>query len=80
MAVLRRGHRFESLEAVKEELTHSAKMLIPYGLTGQVRNFAIINNNTRPNMEKYVDIFWHGPAGFKPATLQNRGNVLQVFK
>lgn len=38
VAVLRRGHRFESLEAVKEELTHSAKMLIPYGFTGQVRN------------------------------------------
>ncbi|XP_028174754.1 eEF1A lysine and N-terminal methyltransferase homolog isoform X3 [Ostrinia furnacalis] len=36
VAVLRRGHHFESLDAVKEELTHSAKMLIPYGFTGQI--------------------------------------------
>lgn len=36
VAVLRRGHKFESLDAVKEELAHAAKMLIPYGLTGQI--------------------------------------------
>ncbi|KAL0848842.1 hypothetical protein ABMA28_013262 [Loxostege sticticalis] len=36
VAVLRRGHHFESLDAVKEELTHSAKMLIPFGFTGQI--------------------------------------------
>ncbi|CAB3248151.1 unnamed protein product [Arctia plantaginis] len=36
VAVLRRGHKFESLDAVKEELAHAAKMLIPYGFTGQI--------------------------------------------
>ncbi|KAI5632989.1 methyltransferase domain-containing protein [Phthorimaea operculella] len=36
VAILRRGHVFESLDAVKEELTHSAKMLIPYGFSGQI--------------------------------------------
>lgn len=36
VAVLRRGHHFESLDAVKEELAHAAKMLIPYGFVGQV--------------------------------------------
>ncbi|KAM3959142.1 eEF1A lysine and N-terminal methyltransferase homolog isoform 1-T1 [Aphomia sociella] len=36
VAVLRRGHHFESLNAVKEELAHSAKMLIPYGFVGQI--------------------------------------------
>ncbi|XP_049870997.1 eEF1A lysine and N-terminal methyltransferase homolog [Pectinophora gossypiella] len=36
VAVLRRGHQFDSLDAVKEELTHPAKMLIPYGFTGQI--------------------------------------------
>lgn len=36
VAVLRRGHKFDSLEAVKEELAHAAKMLIPYGFVGQI--------------------------------------------
>ncbi|XP_075991891.1 eEF1A lysine and N-terminal methyltransferase homolog [Anticarsia gemmatalis] len=36
VAVLRRGHKFESLDAVKEELAHAAKMLIPYGFIGQI--------------------------------------------
>ncbi|XP_059061808.1 eEF1A lysine and N-terminal methyltransferase homolog [Achroia grisella] len=36
VAVLRRGHHFDSLDAVKEELAHSAKMLIPYGFVGQI--------------------------------------------
>ncbi|XP_053607536.1 eEF1A lysine and N-terminal methyltransferase homolog [Plodia interpunctella] len=36
VAVLRRGHKFESLDAVKEELAQSAKMLIPYGFVGQI--------------------------------------------
>ncbi|CAH2105057.1 unnamed protein product [Euphydryas editha] len=36
VAVLRRGHLFESLDAVKEELAHSAKMLAPNGFTGQI--------------------------------------------
>ncbi|CAH2246693.1 jg3534, partial [Pararge aegeria aegeria] len=36
VAVLRRGHVFESLDAVKEELAHSAKMLVPNGFTGQM--------------------------------------------
>lgn len=36
VAVLRRGHRFDSLDAVKDELAHSAKMLIPYGFVGQI--------------------------------------------
>ncbi|CAH3855140.1 eEF1A lysine and N-terminal methyltransferase homolog [Pieris brassicae] len=36
VAVLRRGHHFESLDAVKEELAQSAKMLIPNGLSGQI--------------------------------------------
>ncbi|KAG6453988.1 eEF1A lysine and N-terminal methyltransferase homolog [Manduca sexta] len=36
VAVLRRGHHFDSLDAVKEELAHSAKMLIPYGFSGQI--------------------------------------------
>ncbi|CAH2065892.1 unnamed protein product, partial [Iphiclides podalirius] len=36
VAVLRRGHQFQSLDAVKEELTHSAKMLVPNGFSGQI--------------------------------------------
>ena len=36
VAVLRRGHLFESLDTVKEELAHSAKMLVPNGFSGQV--------------------------------------------
>ncbi|XP_047510251.1 eEF1A lysine and N-terminal methyltransferase homolog [Pieris napi] len=36
VAVLRRGHHFESLDAVKEELAQSAKMLTPNGLSGQI--------------------------------------------
>ncbi|CAK1603562.1 unnamed protein product [Parnassius mnemosyne] len=36
VAVLRRGHLFQSLDAVKEELAHSAKMLAPYGFSGQI--------------------------------------------
>nr|XP_026490448.1 methyltransferase-like protein 13 [Vanessa tameamea] len=36
VAVLRRGHVFQSLDAVKEELAHSAKMLAPYGFSGQI--------------------------------------------
>ncbi|XP_045510777.1 eEF1A lysine and N-terminal methyltransferase homolog [Colias croceus] len=36
VAVLRRGHHFDSLDAVKEELAHSAKMLIPFGFSGQI--------------------------------------------
>lgn len=36
VAVLRRGHLFESLDAVKEELAHSAKMLVPNGFSGQI--------------------------------------------
>ncbi|KAL4720207.1 hypothetical protein ACJJTC_005086, partial [Scirpophaga incertulas] len=41
VAVLHRGHTFDSLDAVKEELAHAARMLIPYGFTGQV--FRICN-------------------------------------
>ncbi|XP_069356733.1 eEF1A lysine and N-terminal methyltransferase homolog [Maniola hyperantus] len=36
VAVLRRGHLFQSLDAVKEELAHSAKMLVPNGFSGQI--------------------------------------------
>ncbi|XP_061708112.1 eEF1A lysine and N-terminal methyltransferase homolog [Cydia pomonella] len=36
VAVLRRGHTFSNLDAVKEELAHSAKMLIPHGFSGQI--------------------------------------------
>ncbi|XP_050685415.1 eEF1A lysine and N-terminal methyltransferase homolog isoform X2 [Leptidea sinapis] len=36
IAILRRGHHFGSLDAVKEELAHSAKMLIPHNFTGQI--------------------------------------------
>lgn len=36
VAVLRRGHHYSSLDAVKEELAHSAKMLIPNGFSGQI--------------------------------------------
>lgn len=36
VAVLRRGHSFDSLDAVKGELAHIAKMLIPYGFIGQI--------------------------------------------
>ncbi|XP_072936789.1 eEF1A lysine and N-terminal methyltransferase homolog [Epargyreus clarus] len=36
VAVLRRGHLFSSLDAVKDELAHSAKMLAPSGFTGQI--------------------------------------------
>ncbi|KAJ0181574.1 hypothetical protein K1T71_002296 [Dendrolimus kikuchii] len=36
VAVLRRGHHFDSLDGVKEELAHSAKMLIPNGFSGQI--------------------------------------------
>ncbi|XP_068621193.1 eEF1A lysine and N-terminal methyltransferase homolog [Battus philenor] len=36
VAVLRRGHLYQSLDAVKEELAHSAKMLAPNGFSGQI--------------------------------------------
>ncbi|CAH0404585.1 unnamed protein product [Chilo suppressalis] len=36
VAVLRRGHSFGTLDAVKEELAHAAKMLIPYGFSGMI--------------------------------------------
>ncbi|CAD0196413.1 unnamed protein product [Chrysodeixis includens] len=36
VAALRRGHTFASLDAVKEELAHAAKMLTPLGYTGQI--------------------------------------------
>ncbi|CAG9784682.1 unnamed protein product [Diatraea saccharalis] len=36
VAVLRRGHTFGTLDEVKEELAHAAKMLIPHGFTGMI--------------------------------------------
>ncbi|XP_014360897.2 eEF1A lysine and N-terminal methyltransferase homolog [Papilio machaon] len=36
VALLRRGHIYDSLDAVKEELAHSAKMLAPNGFAGQI--------------------------------------------
>ncbi|KAI8427436.1 hypothetical protein MSG28_001976 [Choristoneura fumiferana] len=36
VAVLRRGHDFASLDAVKEELAQAAKMLLPHGFSGQI--------------------------------------------
>ncbi|XP_041983193.1 eEF1A lysine and N-terminal methyltransferase homolog [Aricia agestis] len=36
VAVLRRGHTFASLDSVKDELAHSARMLAPYGFAGQI--------------------------------------------
>ncbi|KAI8427432.1 hypothetical protein MSG28_001976, partial [Choristoneura fumiferana] len=36
VAVLRRGHDFASLDAVKEELAQAAKMLLPNGFSGQI--------------------------------------------
>lgn len=52
VAVLRRGHKFESLDAVKEELAHAAKMLIPYGLTGQV------GTSLSPVHQTVFDRYW----------------------
>ncbi|OWR41490.1 CGI-01 protein [Danaus plexippus plexippus] len=36
VACLNRGHQFPSLDAVKDELAHAAKMLMPNGFSGQI--------------------------------------------